>query len=160
MQKAVEIVVGALLAAGRAIVRGCLADRLAHIERTCARIVRADFRTGKAAEKLRERLSGDFAENIPKRNVERRIAAHFSSGGAKPQIADEVFRNPVNLERIAAEELLRQAFMDISLDGLGKEKCFAEADNSLRSMHLQPKKIGELGEAYRLESGDPHRRLK
>src|SRR5271165_7103671 len=160
MQKAVEIVVRAALARSRAVVRRRLADRLAHVGRAGARVVGADFRAREAAKKLCKGLSGDFAKNIPKRDVERRIAAHFSAGGAKPQIADEVFRNPVDLERIAAEELLRQAFMDVSLDGLGEEEGLAEADDPLRGVHLEPKEIGEFGEADRFERSDLHCRLK
>src|SRR5208283_5907310 len=129
-------------------------DRLAHVGRAGAGVVRADFRAREAAEKLCEGLSGDFAENIPKRDVERGIAAHFGAGGAKPQIADEVFRNPVNLERIAAEQLLREALMDVSLDGLGEEEGFAETDDPLRGVHLEPKEIGEFGEADRFERSD------
>ena len=61
------------------------------------------FEPREATEKLREGLAGDFAEHIPKRDIERGIAAHFGAGGTKPKIADEVFRNPVDLERIAAD---------------------------------------------------------
>ena len=52
----------------------------------------------------------DLAEEVPERDVERGIAAHFGAGGAESEIADEVLRNPVDLERIAAEQLRRERF--------------------------------------------------
>ena len=159
IEKAVEIVIRAV-AGGCAVVRGRLADCLAHVRCAGAGVVGADFRARKSAKKLCEGLPGDLPEDIPKRDVERRIAAHFGAGGAKPQIADEVFRNPVDLERIAAKQLLRQAFVDIGLDGLGEKEGFAEADDPFRGVHLEPQQVGEFGDADRFEGGDLHRRLK
>ena len=48
-------------------------------------------------------------KNIPQRDVDRRIAAHFRAGGAKPEIANEVLPNALDRERIAAEQFLREA---------------------------------------------------
>ena len=63
------------------------------------------MRAGEAAEQLRDRLPGHAAEQVPQRDVDRRVAAHFGAGGAEPQVAGQVFRDPVDLQRVAAESL-------------------------------------------------------
>ena len=88
----------------------------------------------------------DLAEQVPERDVERRIAAHLGAGRAEAEIADESLAMRSICERIPAEHLRRQRLVDIGLDRLGAEEGLAEAGEPFVGMNPQPQQIGELRE--------------
>ena len=109
-----------------------------------------------AAEKLRDRLPGDLAEEIPERDVERRIAPDLRAGRAESDIAGQVLGDPVDGERIATEKLRSDQLVHIGFDGLRQEERLAQSDEPLVGVDAKPKQVGEFVEPDRFDGGDLH----
>jgi len=62
----------------------------------------------------------------------------------------------VDLQRILAEQVGRDGFVDIRLDGANAEEGFAEADDPLVGVYLDPDDIGELFQPDGFDPGDLH----
>ena len=78
------------------------------------------------------------------------MGAHLDAGQAEAEIERDVAGNGVDAPGIAADQLWRENFVNISLDGGGREKRLAEADEPLAGVNLQPDQIAEFGEPDRL----------
>jgi hypothetical protein len=107
---------------------------------------------------LGDRLARRFAEEIPQRDVDRRIAAHFRAAGGKAEIAGQIAGDAIDGERIAADQFGRRRFVNIGFDGAGAHECLAESDKALVRMHAHPKKIGMFVDADGFEFDDLHLR--
>ncbi len=154
VEERVEVVVAVLCA--QAPIARVLALGGAHVGRAGAGVVGADARPREAAEKLRDRLPRRLAEQVPQRDVERRVAADLGAGGAEPDIEGQVLGDPVDGERIAAEELWRDRLVHIGFNGLRQEERLAEADQPLVRVDAEPQEVGEFFEPDRFDGGDLH----
>ena len=76
VQEAVQVVIG-IMAAVEPEVGAALSPGLLDVVAAGAGVVGADRAPGEAAQQLRDGLTDGLAENIPQRDVEGRIAAHF-----------------------------------------------------------------------------------
>jgi hypothetical protein len=104
-------------------------------------------------------LPGHLAEEVPERDVDRRVAALLGAGRAVADIGRELLGNAVDGERAAAEKLRCRRLVDIGLDRLRREEGLAEANEALIGVDAQPDEVGELVEPDRLDGGDLHCRL-
>src|SRR5688572_26182592 len=114
MQEGFEVPVGTLLVADAPVGDG-LAALVADVLVTCAGVVDADAIAAPAAQRLADRPADRLAEQIPQRDVDRRVAACLHAGAAPAEIVDEALVDRLDLDRIAAHELGRGALMDVGL---------------------------------------------
>ena len=161
VEKSVEIVQAEGRAGGvKSPIAGRLGFALAHIMGAGAGVVGADGGPGPAAQKLNNRLAGDFAEQVPQRYINGGGGACFNAGRGKAQIIHEIARYGVDGERVAAHQFWRHCVMQIGLDSAGVHEGLAEAADALIGVDINPDEVAEFGDADGFKRGDLHRRLK
>jgi hypothetical protein len=99
-----------------------------HVPGAGARVVGANGTAREAAEELDDRLPRGLPEQIPKCNVEGRVAADFRPRGPEAEIAVEVLRDAVDREGIAPEHLRCDHLVHIGLDRPRHEEGLAETE--------------------------------
>ncbi len=155
LEKAVQVV-EPLRGLSDAVVFEALPLVAAHVDRAGAGVVGADRGTREAAEQLRDGLARKLPQDVPKSDVERRVAAHLDAARTEAEIAHEILGDPVDRARVAADQPRRERLVDIGLDRARHEEGFTKPYNPLIGVNLQPEDVLELGGRERLEGCDPH----
>ena len=156
MQEGFEILVRAFrTATGTPIIERPVGPR-AHIAVAGAGVVDAHLVVRQAAQELIDRLFGNPAPQIPKRDVDGRAPAGLGAGAGEADIGCEVAGDAFNLQRIAADEGRRRGFMDIGLGGARAEECLAQSDHAGIGVNPHPEEVGEFIEADGFDARDFH----
>ncbi|MNV52401.1 hypothetical protein D3C71_1444900 [compost metagenome] len=154
VQEAVQVII--VLAGRKPVIGRRLPRRLLDIFGARAGIVGADFLARKTAEQLRDRLASHFAENVPERDVEGGIAAHFRTRRTEADIAHQFLRQKIDRQRIAADDTRDDIFVDIAFHRFGPEKGLPQSGNALIGVDQNPEQVAPLGDTHRLQLGDLH----
>ena len=110
-----------------------------------------------ASEQLIEGHAGGLPHDVPERDVERRGAADLRTGRFESDIVlHELARMLLDPERILAEHLRRERFMDIRMNRLRTEEGLSQPDMPGIGGDLDPDDVGKLGQADRFDLGDFH----
>ena len=156
VQKAVQIVIDAVRT--KPVIRGGLPGRLLDVIGPGAGVVGADLVAGEAAQKLRDRLAGGLAEQVPQRDVERRIAAHLGPGRTEAHIARQLRRQPAYRQWIAPDHPRGHIVVQMRFDRRRAEKGLPQPGQTLVGMHQDPDQVGTFGNSDRFQPGDLHDR--
>src|SRR5262249_15199588 len=123
-----------------------------------AGVVDTDAIAAPAAQRLADRPADRLAEQVPQRDVDRRVAARLHTGAAPAEIVDEGPVDRLDLDRIAADQLGRRALVDIGLDRGRAHEGLAETGQPLVGPETDPDEVGELAQPDGLDGGDLHAR--
>ena len=156
VEEAFEILIGAALLADMPV-RDLLGAGVADVFVARAGVVGADRVAGPAAERDRDRLADRLAVDVPEREVDRGVAARLDARAAPAEIIVEAGVAGLDLQRVLADQLGRDALMQIGLDRGRAHEGLAEADEPVIGVQAHPDEVAELGEADGFEGGDLHR---
>ena len=157
VEEAVQIVVVRGVRALQAKVGRCLTGCAPDVFGAGAGVVGPDLVAAKAAKKLGDGLAGRLAEQVPQRDVEGRVAAGFGTGRPKTEVADQIRREQIDLLRVTPDHARCDVLVHIGFDGFGGEEGFAQPDEALVGVNMQPQQVRMFLDPDRFDLGDLHR---
>ncbi len=110
-----------------------------------ARVVRADALAAAPAEQAVDRLADGLPEDVPERDVDRRVALRL--GAAAAPAGERVVQPPgvaLDVARLLAEQARGRDLVQVALDGVEVQARLAEADDALVGDELQPAERRQL----------------
>ena len=85
------------------------------------------------------RLTTDFAEDVPQSDVDCRRGPIFrSSGRLRHRQADHLFVERLDMQRVAANQSIRQRFVDVCFDRPCAVERFAKTNRATVGMNADP----------------------
>jgi hypothetical protein len=151
---------GPLVGLGRFLRQPPVVDRLlrpgADVLVAGARVVDLDPVPALAPEELVDGLVRRLAPEVPEGDIERRVAAHLDAAGAVADVAVEAPEVVVDPQRVLAEQVGGDRFVDVGLHGPRPEEGFPKADRPLVGVDPQPEQVRELLQPQRLDPGNLH----
>ena len=157
VQERVEVLVGA--GGGADVPVGHrLRTRVAYVLVAGAGVVDADRVARASAQHVGDRPAVDLAEEVPQRDVDRRVAARLDACAAPAEVVRQRGVDRLDPQRVAADELRRDGLVQIRFHGGRAHERLAEADRPLVGVEAHPQQVPELAEAQRLQRGDLHGR--
>jgi hypothetical protein len=121
-----------------------------------AGVVDRDRLAARPSEELIERQPAHLSEEIPERDVDRRVATQLDAGARVPEVPAQRGHVTLDLERILPQQVRRDRLVQVRLDGASAEERLSQPDESVVGVHRDEKEVGELLEAQGVDASDLH----